>query len=160
MVCRVALAVDFVKVLDFGLAKTIGDAGLTQLTMAGTTTGTPGYMAPEIALSEDSIDRRADIYALGCVAYFLLTATTVFEEENPTRMALLHVQQAPDPPSTRVSTAIPPELERVVMQCLAKRPADRPPTMAAVAERLANCGAEPWTSADAQTWWNEHQPRR
>jgi len=160
MVCRVALAVDFVKVLDFGLAKTIGDAGLTQLTMAGTTTGTPGYMAPEIALSEDSIDRRADIYALGCVAYFLLTATTVFEEENPTRMALLHVQQAPDPPSTRVSTAIPPELERVVMQCLSKRPADRPPTMAAVAERLANCGAEPWTSADAQKWWNEHQPRR
>ena len=153
MVCRVALKFDFVKVLDFGLAKTIGDAGLTQLTMAGTTTGTPGYMAPEIALSEDSIDRRADIYALGCVAYFLLTATTVFEEENPTRMALLHVQQAPDPPSTRISTAIPPELERLVMQCLSKRPADRPPTMAAVAERLANCGAEPWTSADARDWW-------
>ena len=46
------------------------------------------------------------------------------------------------------------------MECLSKRPADRPPTMAAVAERLANCGVEPWTSADAQTWWNEHQPRR
>ena len=95
------------KVLDFGLAKTVGDTAMTQLTMAGTTTGTPGYMAPEIALSEDAIDRRADIYALGCVAYFLLTGTTVFEEENPTRMALLHVQQVPDPPSMRTGAAIP-----------------------------------------------------
>ena len=153
MVCEVALAVDFVKVLDFGLAKTVGDPGATQLTVAGTTAGTPGYMAPEIALAEVAIDRRADIYALGCVAYFLLTGTTVFEEENPTRMALLHVQQTPDPPSTRTSLAIPPELERLVMQCLAKRPADRPPTMEAVAERLANSRVEPWTSADARAWW-------
>jgi eukaryotic-like serine/threonine-protein kinase len=153
MVCQVAFTFDFVKVLDFGLAKAIGDTGLTQLTIAGTTSGTPGYMAPEIALSEDALDRRADIYALGCVAYFLLTGTNVFEEENPTRMALLHVQQVPDPPSTRTGAAIPPALERLVMECLAKKPADRPPTMAAVAERLAHCGVEPWTSAHARQWW-------
>ena len=85
------------KVLDFGLAKAVGDTGATQLTVAGTTTGTPGYMAPEIALAEGAIDRRADIYALGCVAYFLLTGTTVFEEENPTRVALLHVQTGAGP---------------------------------------------------------------
>ena len=151
-------AVDFVKVLDFGLAKTVGDPSATQLTVAGTTAGTPGYMAPEIALAEVAIDRRADIYALGCVAYFLLTGTTVFEEENPTRMALLHVQQMPDPASTRTSLAIPPELERLVMQCLAKRSADRPPTMEAVAERLATSGVEPWTQADARRWWKEHRP--
>ena len=158
MVCQVALGFDFVKVLDFGLVKAVGDMGATQLTVAGTTTGTPGYMAPEIALAEGAIDRRADVYALGCVAYFLLTGTTVFEEENPTRVALLHVQKVPDPPSTRTSLAIPPELERLVMQCLAKRPADRPPTMAAVAEQLAKCGVDPWTPADARSWWAEHRP--
>ena len=160
MVCQVALGFDFVKVLDFGLVKAVGDTGATQLTVAGTTTGTPGYMAPEIALAEGAIDRRADVYALGCVAYFLLTGTTVFEEENPTRVALLHVQKVPDPPSTRTSLAIPPELERLVMQCLAKRPADRPPTMAAVTEQLAKCGVEPWTPADARRWWKEHMPSR
>jgi hypothetical protein len=157
MVCQVALGFDFVKVLDFGLVKAVGDTGATQLTVAGTTTGTPAYMAPEIALAEGVIDRRADIYALGCVAYFLLTGTTVFEDENPTRVALLHVQKMPDPPSTRTSLAIPPELERLVMQCLEKRPADRPSTMAAVAERLAKCGVEPWTQAEARAWWKEHR---
>jgi serine/threonine-protein kinase len=155
MVCELALTFDFVKVLDFGLAKTLGDSGMTQLTMAGTSTGTPGYMAPEIALAEDSIDRRADVYALGCVAYFLLTGTTVFEEENPTRMALKHVQEVPDTPSARSSVAIPPALESLVMQCLEKQPADRPASMAAVAERLAQCGVEPWTSADAREWWKQ-----
>jgi serine/threonine-protein kinase len=153
MLCQVALAYDFVKVLDFGLAKTVGDSGMTQLTMAGTATGTPGYMAPEIALAEESIDRRADIYALGCVAYFLLTGTTVFEEENPTRMALKHVQDVPEAPSLRSGAAIPAALESLVMQCLEKQPADRPSSMAEVAERLAQSGVEPWTSADAEEWW-------
>jgi tRNA A-37 threonylcarbamoyl transferase component Bud32 len=161
MVCRVALGYDFVKVLDFGLAKTVGgDSGTTQLTIAGTTTGTPGYMAPEIALAEDTIDRRADIYALGCIAYFLLTGTTVFQEENPTRMALLHVQQPPDPPSLRTPAPIPAPLEQLVMECLAKKPADRPASMAAVAQRLAACGVEPWSAADAEAWWQSHQPPR
>ena len=157
MVCKVALGFDFVKVLDFGLVKAVGDTGATQLTVAGSATGTPAYMAPEIALAEGAIDRRADVYALGCVAYFLLTGTGVFEEENPTRVALLHVQRVPDPPSTRTSLPIPPALERLVMQCLTKRPADRPPTMAAVAEQLAKCGVEPWTQADARRWWNERR---
>jgi len=158
MVCEVAFTFDVVKVLDFGLAKTVGDTAMTMLTMAGTTTGTPGYMAPEIALSEESIDRRADIYALGCVAYFLLTGMTLFEEENATRMALLHVKQVPDPPSMRTSVPIPPELERLIMECLEKKPADRPATMAVVAERLAASGVEPWTQADARAWWEAHRP--
>ena len=157
MVCQVAFKFDVVKVLDFGLAKTMTDTGMTQLTMSGTTTGTPGYMAPEIALAEESIDGRADIYALGCVAYFLLTGTTVFDDENPTRMALQHVQQAPDPPSMRTGEAIPLALESLVMQCLEKRPENRPPSMAAVAEQLAQSGVEPWTSADAAAWWQAHQ---
>jgi serine/threonine-protein kinase len=142
MLCEVALTYDFVKVLDFGLAKTLGDSG---------------NMAPEIALAEESIDRRADIYAVGCVAYFLLTGTTVFEEENPTRMALKHVQDVPDAPSLRSGAAIPAALESLVMQCLEKQPADRPASMAEVAERLAQSGVEPWTTADAAAWWQAHQ---
>ena len=157
MLCQIALTYDFVKVLDFGLAKTLGDSGMTQLTMAGTATGTPGYMAPEIALAEESIDRRADVYALGCVAYFLLTGTTVFEEENPTRMALKHVQDVPDAPSLRSGAAIPPALESLVMQCLEKQPDDRPASMAEVAQRLAQSGVEPWTAADAAAWWQAHE---
>ena len=153
MVCQVALRFDVVKVLDFGLAKTLADTGMTVLTMVGTTTGTPAYMAPEVALAEETIDRRADVYALGCVAYFLLTGKTVFDEENPTRMALLHVQQVPDPPSMRTTGVIPAEIERLIMECLAKKPADRPPTMADVAERLANAGVTQWTPADASEWW-------
>jgi serine/threonine-protein kinase len=158
MLCRVAFRDDFVKVLDFGLAKTVsGDSATTQLTIAGTTTGTPAYMAPEIALAEESIDRRADIYALGCIAYYLLTGTTVFVEENPTRMALLHVQRAPDSPSTRTRMPIPAALEQLVLECLAKSPTDRPPSMAAIAERLAASGVEAWTAADARDWWQANR---
>ena len=69
-----------------------GLRGIVQLTMEGTTAGTPGYIAPEVALGEDRVDGRADIYALGCVAYFLLTGTLVFPDSNPMTMALKHVQ--------------------------------------------------------------------
>ena len=93
----------------------------TQLTMEGTAAGTPGYIAPEVALGEDRVDGRADIYALGCVAYFLLTGTLVFPDSNPMTMALKHVQARPDPPSARTELPIPADLERVVMRCLEKK---------------------------------------
>ena len=85
MVCEVALIHDFVKVLDFGLAKTLADTVGHAVDLVGTTTGTPGYMAPETALGGGDVDHRADIYGLGCVAYFLLTGTPVFEEADPMR---------------------------------------------------------------------------
>lgn len=153
MLCEVALVHDFVKVLDFGLAKNTSDPSATQLTLGGAATGTPEYMAPEAALGEDGVDHRVDIYGLGCVAYFLLTGTPVFEERDPLRAALMHLNQAPEPPSSRRGSAIPAALERLVLDCLAKRPDDRPPTMAAVAERLSLCQTEPWTAADARAWW-------
>lgn len=158
MLCQVALDYDFVKVLDFGLAKSVSDVGATQLTIAGMTTGTPGYIAPEVALGETSIDRRADVYALGCVAYFLLTGSLVFEEHDPTRMALMHVQQVPEPPSRRTERTIPPDLEAIVLQCLAKRPSDRPPSAAELAERLARCRVDSWSNEEAGRWWREHLP--
>jgi serine/threonine-protein kinase len=158
MLCKVALTYDFVKVLDFGLAKCAACEDITQLTMEGTTAGTPGYIAPEVALGEPQIDGRADIYALGCVAYFLLTGTLVFDDPNPMSMALKHVQATPDPPSTRTELPIPADVERIVMQCLEKKPADRPATVRELADRLRACRVPEWTEEDAAAWWERHLP--
>jgi serine/threonine-protein kinase len=119
---------DFVKVLDFGLVKSIaGPSGEDSLaSIAGLAIGTPAYMAPEMVHGEGGVDGRADLYSLGCVAYYLLTGRLVFEGDSPIQTALQHVQQPPVPPSERTSNPIPPALERLVMACLAKRPADRP----------------------------------
>jgi serine/threonine-protein kinase len=159
MLCRVAQQHDFVKVLDFGLAKSVATNETTQLTLEGVVTGTPGYMAPEVALGKSTIDGRADIYALGCLAYVLLTGTMVFPESNPLTMALNHVRTLPDPPSERTELSIPPALERLILQCLEKEPAARPASAAEVSRLLAacDCGA-PWTARDAALWWERHLP--
>jgi tRNA A-37 threonylcarbamoyl transferase component Bud32 len=158
MLCKVALAHDFVKVLDFGLAKCIAKTDITQLTMEGVASGTPGYIAPEIALGERTVDHRADLYALGCVSYFLLTGTLVFHDPNPVTMALKHVQAEPDAPSLRTELPIPPSLERVVLQCLAKKPADRPSSAREVAAAVSACDVTAWTTDDAEAWWAHHLP--
>src|SRR5260221_3405320 len=94
-VCRMGLDYDFVKVLDFGLVKYNGRPGQSQtlLTMDHTTTGTPAYMAPEVILGEADVDRTADVYALGCVAYYLLTGQLVFEGDTPMKMLMQHVHE-------------------------------------------------------------------
>jgi serine/threonine-protein kinase len=158
MLCKVALTYDFVKVLDFGLAKFTRNPDVSQWTTIGTATGTPGYIAPEIATGESAIDGRADIYSLGCVAYFMLTGTPVFDDPNPMRLALQHVQAAPAPPSTRTTLPIPEAVERIVLQCLAKSPGDRPASAAAVAAMLAACPIHHWTDEEAEAWWHRHLP--
>jgi serine/threonine-protein kinase len=158
MICKQALTYDFVKVLDFGLAKCAACEDVTQLTMDGVTAGTPGYIAPEVALGEQKIDGRADIYALGCVAYFLLTGKLVFEDANPMSMALKHVQAMPDPPSSRTELPIPADLERLVMRCLEKKPADRPGSVREVADCLRECPNIEWSADEATAWWDCHLP--
>src|SRR6266850_146214 len=130
--CRLGLHVDFVKVLDFGLVKTDAAAarGETLLTSPEVTTGTPAYMAPEMALGETTIDHRADIYALGCVGYWLLTGRLVFEADTAVKMMLQHIQNIPEPPSRFSELEVPRELDDVLLACLAKKPADRPATTA------------------------------
>jgi serine/threonine-protein kinase len=158
MLCKVALTHDFVKVLDFGLAKSIARDDVSQLTMEGMATGTPGYIAPEVALGEAAIDARADVYAVGCVAYFLLTGTLVFPDPNPLSMALKHVQSRPDPPSQRTELPIPADLERFVLHCLEKKPADRPAGAREMFEALSACGVPAWTDRAADAWWARHLP--
>jgi serine/threonine-protein kinase len=82
------------------------------------------------------VDGRADLYSLGCVAYYLLTGHLVFEGETPLQTILKHLQQPPEPPSRRTSLPIPPALEVLVLACLAKRPDERPRSAAELAARL------------------------
>jgi tRNA A-37 threonylcarbamoyl transferase component Bud32 len=134
---RVGREPDFVKVLDFGLVKSVeGTGGDDPLaTIAGMTLGTPAYMAPEMVQSE-AIDGRADLYSLGCVAYFLLTGELVFQGDTAIQTMFMHMQQEPVPPSKRTQNPIPPTLERLILTCLAKQPEDRPASAADLAAGL------------------------
>lgn len=162
--CRYGLDVDYVKVLDFGLVKrSLGDssAGVegTKLTMEGQISGTPAYMAPEVALGEESLDGRVDLYSLGCVAYWLVAGTTVFDAPTPIKMLLLHANEPPPPPSERPDCNLPAELEALILRCLAKDPEDRPQTAQeldaalAILQQNSDCR---WSDGKAHHWWDAH----
>jgi eukaryotic-like serine/threonine-protein kinase len=160
-VCRLGPDDDFVKVLDFGLVKHFETPiPGTMLTLEGLTAGTPAYMAPEIALGKSDIDGRSDLYSLGCVAYYMLTGQPVFSGDTPVATVLAHVQNEPVPPSARSELAVPPALEHVILQCLAKDPAGRPATAAELDQRLAGTvDADGWTQQKAHAWWELHRLR-
>jgi serine/threonine-protein kinase len=155
---RLGLRHDFVKVLDFGLVKAVDASGATQTqaTSTGLTPGTPAYMAPEMALGQQ-IDGRTDIYALGCVAYYLLTGRLAFEGEG-LQMLVKRLHEDPVPPSQRTELPVPAELDVAIMACLSRDPAGRPDA-AALAASLASIRITPWTESDAVVWWSTHQPR-
>ena len=147
---------DVVKVLDFGLVKELaidGDAGVT---LASTLVGTPQYMAPESIVAPDSIDARADVYALGAVAYFLLTGSEVFGGQSILEVCSQHLHQQPERMSERGVT-ISAELEAVILACLAKKPDARPQSAVELRTRLVACGLEAWDDGKARAWWLENQ---
>jgi serine/threonine-protein kinase len=151
---------DHVKVLDFGLVKFDGEAEgqAPHLTLQGVAAGTPATMAPEIARGLPA-DERADIYGLGCVAYWLLTGYPVFEGSTSVDVISQHLQKPPVPPSRRTELEVPVELERIVMQCLEKDPRARPASASELLDRLTECPrAEEWTSERAARWWRGHLP--
>ena len=156
---RMGLVYDFVKVLDFGLVKPMSEGAIEHslATQGGVVIGTPGYMAPEMALSA-TVDGRADLYSLGCVAYYLLTSRHVFEGDSVMQVFAQHLQAAPTPPSQRGPHVVPPALEHIVLSCLAKKPEDRPHSAAALDQQLAAAAVEPWSDADARQWWASVQP--
>ena len=164
VVSRAGTAFDFVKVLDFGLVKLDSprgaDKGAINLSAEDSWSGTPGYMAPEVVLGATDTDHRVDLYALGCVAYWLLTGTMVFEGENPMQVMMKHAQAEPKRPSDRVDLPIPAALEALVMACLEKDPARRPASAEVVRNRL---DAVPlpsvWTAERAEQWWVMHRPK-
>ena len=155
------LSSDFVKVLDFGLVKRVrADLdGDTKLTREGSTTGTPAYMAPEMALGNRQVDGRSDIYSLGCVAYWMLTGLPVFEGKTPMEVIVNHAKTPPVAVSKRSELRIPESLERVVMSSLEKDPDKRPQSMAEITQLLTACQVEqPWTEQRASSWWQMHLP--
>jgi eukaryotic-like serine/threonine-protein kinase len=159
ILAKLGLEYDFVKVLDFGLVKSKyleDDAKL--LTMDGTATGTPAYLAPEIAMGEKQIDGRADLYSLGCVAYFLLTGKLVFDEPSLTAMALAHVQKKPKSPG-ELGIAVPPGLEAIVMKLLEKSPNDRFSSAEDLHRQIRNLNDLPkWCEDAASQWWRSNLP--
>jgi serine/threonine-protein kinase len=121
--------------------------------------GTPAFIAPEQALGRADLDGRVDIYATGCVAYWLLTGHLVFTGDTSMALLLHHVHTIPRPPSARAEQAIPPALDQLVLECLAKDPTERPQSARELSRRLSEIsGAGVWTEDRAREWWSKHQP--
>jgi serine/threonine-protein kinase len=158
--CRYGEDYDFVKVLDFGIAKPVHTTSesATALTMANVIQGTPAFIAPEQALGGD-VDGRADIYSTGCVAYWLLTGELVFTAETPMKLLVAHAQAMPDPPSRRTELQLPQELDALILSCLAKEREHRPQSARDLLRHLdAIPFAETWTAERARQWWQAHLP--
>jgi len=169
---RAGTTFDFAKVLDFGLVKleaagqrddgTDGqrDRGTAGQSLAvGGIAGTPAFMAPEVILGVADTDHRVDLYALGCVAYWLLTGMLVFEGKSVVEVMFHHAHTPAPRPLTRSELVIPRRLEDLVMECLEKDPARRPASAEAVSTRLDAVPLEnSWTVERAEQWWMAHRP--
>ncbi|MFI6421823.1 serine/threonine-protein kinase [Streptomyces sp. NPDC050842] len=146
-----------VKVLDFGVAAVL-DPGTAKLTTTGERLGTWQYMAPE-QVKGAAVDRRTDLYALGCLLHEMVTGEPVFSDDSPLLVPSLHSEAAPTP-LRELAPDVPEEFETLVLDLLAKDPAARPPHVGEVYRRLA-----PWLPAtgdptQALVPWAEVDPRR
>ncbi len=152
--------VDFVKVLDFGLVKSQRErAGDVQLTGEQVAVGSPAFMAPEQVLGDRPVDARTDLYAVGCLGYWLLTGEFVFQGDTAMEILLHHARTEPTAPSQRTELDVPEALERLILRCLEKEPARRPASAELLDEGLAACtDGSSWTSQMARRWWDLHGP--
>jgi len=164
MVCRQGLEVDFIKVLDFGIAAPSpefrSEAGTPpdSLEPGGMVMGTPAFMAPEA--TRGTAEPRSDLYALGCVGYWLVTGHRVFESSDHVEAIERHRRERPTPPSQGTEHEVSAELDAVILDCLEKDPARRPAKAAALAARLAGLPGHAWDQEQARAWWREHQRDR
>jgi serine/threonine-protein kinase len=154
--CRVGGEYDFVKVLDFGLVLD-GHPTPEELEDEKGFVGTPAVMAPEMVRFQAPVDARADLYALGCVGYWLLTRRRVFEASTRHDMLVMHAHQKPVLPSKHLDQKVHPGLEAIVMSCLEKNPNRRPQTARELGELLLQLRFDaPWTPERAGYWWKQH----
>jgi eukaryotic-like serine/threonine-protein kinase len=146
---------DVVKVLDFGLVKSLrDDEREATLTAAGSLAGTPLYLSPEAIERPNTVDARSDIYAIGAVGYFLLTATPLFRGASIMEICFHHIKTQPEPPSKRLGHPVSLRLEAIILKCLAKSQEDRPQSALELANELSRCdGADDWPLEAAQEWW-------
>jgi serine/threonine-protein kinase len=150
---------DVAKLLDFGLVKPLAPTGGVNLTVAGTITGSPLFMAPEQAGGDHKPDARSDIYSLGAVAYYLLTGHPPFDSQNAIKVLVAHLHDRVVPPSNH-RPEVPADLEAIVMRCLAKDPDDRFGDATSLGRALADCEvAGRWTREIAAQWWRNVEGR-
>jgi serine/threonine-protein kinase len=148
---------DVVKLLDFGLVKPIAEIDSVRLTFDGSISGTLLFMSPEQARSATELDARSDIYSLGAVAYTLLCGRAPFEKSNPIDV-IISLDRDPVVPLSAVRNDVPPDLEAIVLRCLAKRREDRFQDVESLDEALSRCIAPTqWTQANAAIWWRDRE---
>jgi len=157
MICRYGGEWDFLKVLDFGLVKKPqGAQSSAGVTRASAVLGTPAYLAPESMGGSKFVDRRADLYALGAVGFWLLTGRMVFEAYQAMAMVRLHLTEPPPKASAHSTFEVPEALDALLLQCLAKKPEERPASADEVRRRLEQIPlAERWDQDRAAAWWHE-----
>lgn len=144
---------DVVKVLDFGLVSEIGE--LPSRTGHGLV-GTPAYLAPELIVAESNASVRSDIYAIGAIAYFLVTGTVLFPSADVEETLRAQVEDDCERPSLRLGAALPVDLEAIVMGCLAKEPGNRPARTNHIETLLDSATIDSWSRKQANTWWTQY----
>jgi eukaryotic-like serine/threonine-protein kinase len=170
--CRAADEVDICKLLDFGIVQMFGEEPASpplrpskpiietpKLTQIGAMLGTPGFMSPEQILGMQ-LDGRADLYALGCVAFWLLTGKEVFARETEQKLLHKHIYEPVPSLSATMATWCPPELEALVTACLAKDPAERPANARVLGNALRTIQIpteHAWTPQRAFAWWRDYR---
>jgi serine/threonine-protein kinase len=161
ILCERGGVLDYVKVVDFGLAKNPESHLSPSITQTGLISGTPLYIAPETIDDPDHLTSRADIYAVGAVAFYLLTGKELFAAANKLEIFDAVMNKPRRRPSDLVPEGIPPELDELVYRAVAIDPADRP---ASAEEMLAAVEAMaidyPWSDRDAQRWWQAYEARQ
>ena len=157
ILCRRGGLFDVAKVVDFGLVKDLSADDPVELTGANTIAGTPLYLSPEAITGSERIGPRSDLYALGAVAYFLLTGHAPFEG-SLIEVCGHHLHSTPPSPSQRLGRTLPHALEDVLMRCLEKAPERRPADAEALSDALDAAQVGEWTQDDARQWWREHGP--
>ncbi len=158
ILCRRGGEADFVKVVDFGLAKDLAFDLAPQITQPGLISGTPLYIAPECLHDPNSLSPAADIYAVGVVAFYLLTGRDLFVGSNSLKIFDAVMNQPAPRPSDVIHTTIPAELDNLVYRCVAKTPSDRPASAHEMIRAIESLAAVyRWTQEDADRWWESHE---
>jgi DNA-binding NtrC family response regulator len=158
-VCRLGSEYDFLKVLDFGVVSHQSRESIPPITVAGMVLGTPAFLAPELVSGQVSFDERADIYALGCVAFWLLTGRPPFGAGDAVSILMQHSTKTPAAPSTICEASIPADLDALVLECLSKEPALRPASADRLGDRLEKLSIPTeWSQQRAREWWESHEP--
>ena len=139
--------------LDFGLVKELASEDDAGLTGVGHVVGTPLYMAPESVFAPATVGPRSDVYAVGAIAYALVTGQHVFTGKSGTEIVAHHLHTRPIPPSERLGRSVTPYLERLILACLAKRPEERPADAGELLAQLEDWTGTPWRQRDAREWW-------